>query len=116
MEKERREEEERRKGRKKEEERKEEENAHPYSKMTPVSCCTSSTPSSSPELEEKATPSTFFNLEFPWSPSSISLHATSLIELLPLELPQGMVRTTMASIFILPNPGKFPHELHGLPW
>ena len=53
-------------------------------RTSPAPCYTSSTPSSSSELEEKATLSTFFNLEFPWNPSSISLHAASPTELLHL--------------------------------
>lgn len=61
-------------------------------RMSPATCCTTLTPSTSPELEKKATPSfILFFLELPWKPQLDLLPKLPWRKLLHMEHPHDMV-------------------------
>ena len=97
--------EEERKRKRKRRKEKEEDATHGRRTML-ASCCTSSMPSTSPEMEGKATPRFIFNLEHWRSPSPISFPELSRCELLLLEVAYGMVSMSQVISLTYPNPRK----------
>jgi len=115
---------ERRRGREERKRRKEEEEEErirrrslPHGqRMSPASCCTSTMPLTSPEWSKRAPKASSSTSSHGGSPELIYALERAQAELLLLELPQGMVRHPMKSIFIFPISIPNPMSSIALPW